>query len=304
MRAFFQAEPGIMQTQFESLYLLAPFSLDDPEAGRKLIENLDRRQVRVQVGEMCWHFGIAFPTEEDRVNVRAFLCRLVEKGDLVEAAGGLFCRPELREGKATVEEALNTLAALSRRLKIGRSPEPKAERLRESHKDYRKRLKAQRAEVLKSIPPPALEKDVLARAMPKSVFIRKRRPLPEEVTPLAENPSVAPATTFVELKPAGPPASTTTKPWTIQKQKEWVLKWLRAQGGSATKTATADMAMAAGVINALSEIEAIHQQLFDNNRVYLHQRLLKLTHFGNQEAEYLELRREALEAPILVLLNS
>ena len=37
----------------------ARFSLDDPEAGRKLAENLDARTVRLAFSEVCMHFECA-----------------------------------------------------------------------------------------------------------------------------------------------------------------------------------------------------------------------------------------------------
>lgn len=72
------------------------FSLDDPEAGRKLAANLDARKVRLAFSELCWHFrcdGL-----EDKILLRALLETLKSEGTIVEPELKLFCRPALAHG--------------------------------------------------------------------------------------------------------------------------------------------------------------------------------------------------------------
>jgi len=138
-----------MHLEYESLRRLGRFSLDDPEAGRKLIENLDRRRVRLQVIEMCWHFGYPFPGNEVRSRVKAFLDGLCAKGELVQPAGGLYCRPDMTQGRASVEQAVKELAEIHVKAKgalaaLPSAPKrsiPKPERVRKprSIKDTAKR---------------------------------------------------------------------------------------------------------------------------------------------------------------------
>ena len=72
------------------------FSLDDPEAGRKLAANLDARKVRLAFSELCRHFGC--DDLEDKLRLRALLETLKADGTLVEPEVKLFCRPALARG--------------------------------------------------------------------------------------------------------------------------------------------------------------------------------------------------------------
>lgn len=72
------------------------FSLDDPEAGRKLIENLDRRKVRLAFSELCWHFRC--DDYDERSRLREFLRGLHDARLVIEVLPHLFCRPALAHG--------------------------------------------------------------------------------------------------------------------------------------------------------------------------------------------------------------
>ncbi len=69
------------------------FSLDDPEAGRKLAKNLDKRKVRLDFSELCAHFQCG--TYEEKSRLRNFLIALDAQDILVEVMPNLYCRPAL-----------------------------------------------------------------------------------------------------------------------------------------------------------------------------------------------------------------
>lgn len=72
------------------------FSLDDPEAGRKLLANLDARKVRLAFSELCWHFRC--DDIEDRIRLRTLLETLKSDNALIEPELKLYCRPALAHG--------------------------------------------------------------------------------------------------------------------------------------------------------------------------------------------------------------
>ncbi|HTK59771.1 MAG TPA: hypothetical protein VL283_01055 [Candidatus Baltobacteraceae bacterium] len=245
-----------MHLEYESLRRLGRFSLDDPEAGRKLVENLDRRRVRIQVVEMCWHFGYPFPSEAVRSRVKAFLDGLCAKGEMVQPVGGLYCRPDMTSGSASVVDAVKKLVGL---------------------RELQRQLKARAAEQEPPSPP-----------RPRKV---RERPAPPPA--LKSVPLHAPAPVEPPL-PAQPPAPKPRQVTGLQRQTEWILVWLRAQGGTAPKAAAIDAALAAGIIAASSDLDVPLQHLYNRTRAYLKGHQLILTQFGEREAEYLHLRRDAL----------
>lgn len=91
------------------------FSLDDPEAGRKLVENLDARKVRLAFSEICWHFRC---TEYDeKMRLRNFLIGLDSQGLVLEVLPNLYCRPALSGGSsdaASVRKAAKKIARIRR----------------------------------------------------------------------------------------------------------------------------------------------------------------------------------------------
>lgn len=244
-----------MLSEYQCLRKLGSFSIDDPEAGRKLVENLDRRRVRLQVIEACWHFGFKSPDGLDRMRVKAFLDGLCRRGELVKVAGGLYCRPDMTAGRASVGDAFDKLAALFSRARPVIStakPTAAAEEPKETLREYRKRTKASK--------PPA--------------------------------PNAAPpAPTPVEAAPPKPIPN-------LQRQTEWILRWMRSQGGAADKTAMVEAAVAAGIAAARSDLDVPLQRLFNRTRAYLKGGQIALTQFGERDAEYLDLRRDALDPPI------
>ena len=74
------------------------FSLDDPDAGRKLIGNLDVRKVRLVFSELCWHFRCE--DHDEKMRLRAFLLDLSMTGEIVEVLPNLYCRPSLTGGSS------------------------------------------------------------------------------------------------------------------------------------------------------------------------------------------------------------
>lgn len=102
-------------------YVFAPeherFSLDDPEAGRKLVENLDRRKVRLAFSELCWHFDA--DGYDERARLRVLLEALKVDGVLVEPEQKLFCRPALAHGQSGTNrrKAIAQVKRLARRMK-------------------------------------------------------------------------------------------------------------------------------------------------------------------------------------------
>lgn len=78
------------------------FSLDDPEAGRKLLANFDARKVRLDFADLCWHFRAE--SYDDKMRLLALLAKLKEDGTLLEAAPRLYCRPSLRGGLSDEEK--------------------------------------------------------------------------------------------------------------------------------------------------------------------------------------------------------
>jgi hypothetical protein len=96
---------------------LERFSLDDPDAGRKLAANLDARKVRLAFSELCRHFGCDDVGE--RARLRAFLETLKADGTLVEPELKLFCRPALAHGATGPKrrKAIAEAKRLARRMK-------------------------------------------------------------------------------------------------------------------------------------------------------------------------------------------
>jgi len=101
-----------------SIYALANerFSLDDPDAGRKFVENLDRRKVRLAFSEACAQF--ACETPEDKEKLRSFLLGMEMDGLIVEVLSNLYCRPDMTQGSRDpdrLEKAVGTLRELRKR---------------------------------------------------------------------------------------------------------------------------------------------------------------------------------------------
>lgn len=145
-----------MHSEYRALRKLGSFSWDDPEAGRKLVENLDRRRVRLQVIEFCWHFGIPTPDGMDRLRAKAFLDDLCRRGELVEPVSGLYCRPDMTGGRASVGDAVDQLAVLYRRASVVLAAVPPADPApKPSLREYKKRIKAERAKAPQPVPVPA-----------------------------------------------------------------------------------------------------------------------------------------------------
>jgi len=90
------------------------FSLDDPEAGRKLVANLDARKVRLVFSELCWHFQCESYYQKERL--RAFLLELSMDGEVLEVLPNLYCRPALAHGSsgATLEKAAKKIKRIRR----------------------------------------------------------------------------------------------------------------------------------------------------------------------------------------------
>jgi len=252
-----------MLSEYQCLRKLGSFSIDDPEAGRKLIENLDSRRVRVQIIEVCWHFGFSSPDGLDRMRIKTFLDDLCARGELVQAVAGLYCRPDMTGGRASVEEAVKQLEGL---------------------RDMKRRLKAEQA----AAEPPKAKRTVAPPRRNVAKPIAAAAPTIDEPKPA--EPAEAPT-------PVEPPKPFVPKPrqvTSLQRQTEWILRWLRAQGGAASKAALADAALAAEIVPAKADLDVPLQHLFNRTRVYSKDHLLTLTQFGEREAEYLDLRRDAL----------
>lgn len=96
------------------------FSLDDPDAGRKLIENLDRRRVRLAFSELCWHFRCY--DYDEKMRLRSFLLNLEIDGSIVEVLSNLYCRPALTGGTSDAE----SVAKAEKLLRAAASPKRKA----------------------------------------------------------------------------------------------------------------------------------------------------------------------------------
>lgn len=236
-----------MLPEYESLRRLGAFTLGDPDAGRQLIENLDARRVRLQVVEMCWHFGFPFPDDALRRQVKAFLDDLCRRRELVQPAGGLYCRPDMITGNANVNEAAEKLVGLLRdgKTSVRAAKAPAEEKPREPPAAYKKRVR-------------------------KGRRTKARQALAAEASTVASL-----------VRPKGRPISP------LRKQTDFILRWLRANGGRATK---ADLVAAAGaeggLIEAVSDLDVAFQRLFNRARLYFSDDgYLKLTRLGEQEAE-------------------
>jgi hypothetical protein len=252
-----------MLSEYQCLRKLGSFSIDDPEAGRKLVENLDHRRVRVQVIEVCWHFGFKSPDGLDRMRIKAFLDDLCARGEMVQPIAGLYCRPDMTVGRASVEEAMKKLEGL---------------------RDVKARLRVERI----AAEPPKAKRNVTP---PKR---NARKPIAEAAPAIDEpKPSEAvEAPKLIEMpKPAVPKPRQVSS---LQRQTEWILLCIRARGGQASKASVAAAAVASGIVATPSDIDVPLQHLFNRTRAYLKDHLLTLTQFGEREAEYLHLRRDAL----------
>jgi len=108
----------------------ARFSLDDPDAGRKLVENLDVRKVRLAFSELCWHFRCE--DYDEKMRLRAFLLDLSMTGEIVEVLSNLYCRPSLTGGSSSSSarrkaiKHLRTTARRARKTASTRDDEAKA----------------------------------------------------------------------------------------------------------------------------------------------------------------------------------
>jgi hypothetical protein len=287
-----------MPTHYESLRSL---SLDDPEAGKKLIENLDGRQIRLDIRDLCREIGIESPSATDFQRAMAFLDGLCAAGELVKEYG-LYCRPDMKKGRPSVKEAIQRLTIL--RKDESNVPEPKIGEKKESRAEYRKRISAERIALRKVIeedsPPVPVPSKEKRSAYPKrtseikSAALKRMKEeasglLPESV---AEPPKLSP-TPNRELLPPMPVKDRTVT--SLQKQMEWILCSLRIAKGGVDKSVLAQAGIADGILASKGDIDHPLQPLLDRNRVYVKDRMLALSRFGEQEADYLIIRREALQ---------
>lgn len=88
------------------------FSLDDPEAARKLVENLDARKVRLAFSEMCWHFRCT--DYDEKMRLRNFLIELDSQGLVLEVLPNLYCRPALSGGRSDAESVRKAAKKIAR----------------------------------------------------------------------------------------------------------------------------------------------------------------------------------------------
>jgi hypothetical protein len=120
-----------MQESWQALNLILSLKMDDPEAPAKLVQSLERRRVRLQVLEMCWHFGFERPTADERAAAQAFLEDRCDAGELVRWGNDeyrLYCRPDMLEGQSiSIEGAATLLEELTARRAERRAALPKAE---------------------------------------------------------------------------------------------------------------------------------------------------------------------------------
>jgi len=98
------------------------FSLDDPEAARKLVENLDARKVRLAFSELCWHFRCT--DYDEKMRLRAFLIELDSQGLVLEVLPNLYCRPALSGGSSDAKSVRKAAKKIARIRRARRRSEP------------------------------------------------------------------------------------------------------------------------------------------------------------------------------------
>jgi len=310
-------------------------SPDDASAGAKLIAYLDRRQVRLEVVELCWHFGHEKPTPAQLQEAGAFLDALVAKGDLLcfgKDLGRLYYRPatpdadvidlDAPKGKRTrmkkphrpslPAEAQRAVFAASRRTRSPDVIEAQAFALYEFARQQgdeisRDKLAEHGARIgiskegMASVLHHLCTKGLLRKGAFLYAVVREKT-----------DPSAAP-------KPAGrpakrdhrydvraePPTTAPEKAWpkpksaassSLYNRQCWIQIWLHDHPGASRADLT-EAAIASGVIDTADGLAIAFESLIRRNRIYEERGRIVVTSFGEADGKQLSLRREAFGFP-------
>lgn len=296
------------------LTVSARLSLDDPEAGRKLIANIRHRRIRMDWNDFRMLFRPASPEEDARLG--ALVKALCASGELVVPIRGLWCLPDMTKENRLELERLDLAGAIP---SVLASVRPSRKPVGSKGKTSRGSVDAFVLAGLKRLGRPASIHELTEEARIKGVtghlasvvnscaklardgrLLRVGRGVYADLSVVIEPVKAAPAPSEATPAPAAPaPAARPSVPaLSLARVGDWILRWLHAQGGSGYKTALVEAAASAGIAASVDQLDVPLQNLINRTRIMAQGhgggRHISLTMFGSRDAEALTKRATAM----------